>query len=64
MWGEFKDTGSGAARERLSSTTPAGQVVAGCLGAGLPQSLEQADLVSNGMFGLMEPWRSSIPAAR
>jgi RNA polymerase sigma factor FliA len=55
LWGEFKDTGSGAARERLIlHYAPLVKYVAGRLGAGLPQSVEQADLVSNGMFGLMD----------
>jgi RNA polymerase sigma factor FliA len=55
LWRDFKDTGSGAARERLIlHYAPLVKYVAGRLGAGLPQSVEQADLVSNGMFGLMD----------
>jgi RNA polymerase sigma factor for flagellar operon FliA len=55
VWKDFKDTGSGQARERLIlHYAPLVKYVAGRLGAGLPQSVEQADLVSNGMFGLMD----------
>jgi RNA polymerase sigma factor FliA len=55
VWQDFKETGSGAARERLIlHYAPLVKYVAGRLGAGLPQSVEQADLVSNGMFGLMD----------
>ncbi len=55
LWEEFKSTGSGRARERLIlHYAPLVKYVAGRLGAGLPQSVEQADLVSNGMFGLMD----------
>jgi RNA polymerase sigma factor FliA len=55
VWREFKETGSRTARERLIlHYAPLVKYVAGRLGAGLPQSVEQADLVSNGMFGLMD----------
>jgi RNA polymerase sigma factor for flagellar operon FliA len=55
VWQEFKESGSGQARERLIlHYAPLVKYVAGRLGAGLPQSVEQADLVSNGMFGLMD----------
>jgi RNA polymerase sigma factor for flagellar operon FliA len=55
LWREFKETESGPARERLIlHYAPLVKYVAGRLGAGLPQSVEQADLVSNGMFGLMD----------
>ncbi|HYZ11212.1 MAG TPA: RNA polymerase sigma factor WhiG [Actinomycetota bacterium] len=55
LWEEFKSTGAQAARERLIlHYAPLVKYVAGRLGAGLPQSVEQADLVSNGMFGLMD----------
>ena len=36
--------------------------MAGRLGAGLPQSVEQSDLVSNGMFGLMDALDKYDPA--
>jgi RNA polymerase sigma factor FliA len=55
VWQEFKESGSHGARERLIlHYAPLVKYVAGRLGAGLPQSVEQADLVSNGMFGLMD----------
>ena len=55
VWQDFKETGSQPARERLIlHYAPLVKYVAGRLGAGLPQSVEQSDLVSNGMFGLMD----------
>ena len=55
LWQDFKETGSSSARERLIlHYAPLVKYVAGRLGAGLPQSVEQADLISNGMFGLMD----------
>jgi RNA polymerase sigma factor for flagellar operon FliA len=55
VWQEFKESGSQPARERLIlHYAPLVKYVAGRLGAGLPQSVEQSDLVSNGMFGLMD----------
>jgi RNA polymerase sigma factor for flagellar operon FliA len=55
LWGEFKQDGSPAAREQLIlHYAPLVKYVAGRLGAGMPQTVEQADLVSNGMFGLMD----------
>jgi RNA polymerase sigma factor for flagellar operon FliA len=55
LWDEFRDRGSAAAREQLIlHYAPLVKYVAGRVGAGLPQTVEQADLVSNGMFGLMD----------
>ena len=55
LWEEFKSTGAQSARERLIlHYAPLVKYVAGRLGAGLPQSVEQADLVSYGMFGLID----------
>jgi RNA polymerase sigma factor for flagellar operon FliA len=55
LWGEFKDHASPEARERLIlHYAPLVKYVASRIGAGLPQTVEQADLVSNGMFGLMD----------
>jgi RNA polymerase sigma factor for flagellar operon FliA len=55
VWKDFKATASQSARERLIlHYAPLVKYVAGRLGAGLPQSVEQSDLVSNGMFGLMD----------
>ena len=55
LWTDFKEKASQPARERLIlHYAPLVKYVAGRLGAGLPQTVEQADLVSNGMFGLMD----------
>lgn len=55
MWREFKETGSIEARNRLVvQFSPLVKYVAGRLQAGLPNTVEQADLVSYGMFGLMD----------
>jgi RNA polymerase sigma factor FliA len=55
LWEEFKSSGAQQARERLIlHYAPLVKYVAGRLGAGLPQTVEQADLISNGMFGLMD----------
>jgi RNA polymerase sigma factor for flagellar operon FliA len=63
VWREFKESASMAARERLIlHYAPLVKYVAGRLGAGLPQSVEQADLVSNGMFGLMDALDKFDPA--
>jgi RNA polymerase sigma factor for flagellar operon FliA len=55
LWQEFKDSGSPPARERLIlHFAPLVKYVVGRLAAGLPQTVERADLVSYGMFGLMD----------
>jgi RNA polymerase sigma factor for flagellar operon FliA len=55
VWREFKASGAQDAREQLIlHYAPLVKYVAGRLGAGLPQSVEQSDLISNGMFGLMD----------
>jgi RNA polymerase sigma factor FliA len=62
VWEGFR-SGSGPARERLIlHYAPLVKYVAGRLGAGLPQTVEQADLVSNGMFGLMDALDKFDPA--
>ncbi|RYV51782.1 RNA polymerase sigma factor WhiG [Pengzhenrongella frigida] len=54
-WREFKVTGDRALRERLIlHYAPLVSSVAGRLGMRLPSSVEQADLVSYGMFGLID----------
>jgi RNA polymerase sigma factor for flagellar operon FliA len=54
-WREFKVTGDRALRERLIlHYAPLVTSVAGRLGMRLPSSVEQADLVSYGMFGLID----------
>ncbi len=55
LWSVFKETGDLAARERLILNYAAlVTMVAGRVGAGLPSTVEQADLVSYGMFGLID----------
>ncbi len=54
LWDAFKTTGGLDARNRLVlHYAPLVKFVAGRLASGLPQSIEQADLVSYGMFGLI-----------
>jgi len=55
LWGDFKGSGSADARERLIlHYAPLVKYVASRVATGLPASVEQADLVSYGMFGLID----------
>jgi RNA polymerase sigma factor FliA len=55
LWREFKTTKEPAARERLIlHYSPLVKFVAGRVSVGLPQNIEQADLVSYGIFGLID----------
>jgi RNA polymerase sigma factor for flagellar operon FliA len=55
LWSSFKDSGSAAARERLIlHYAPLVKYVASRVATGLPATVEQADLVSYGMFGLID----------
>ncbi|HTC70429.1 MAG TPA: RNA polymerase sigma factor WhiG [Acidothermaceae bacterium] len=55
LWREFKDTGQSSLRERLIlHYSPLVKYVAGRVGVGLPPNIEQADLVSYGIFGLID----------
>ena len=55
LWDEFKGKASPAARERLIlHYAPLVKYVVGRVASGLPQTVERADLVSYGMFGLMD----------
>jgi RNA polymerase sigma factor for flagellar operon FliA len=55
LWKNFKATGDPAARERLIlHYSPLVKFVAGRVGVGLPPNIEQADLVSYGIFGLID----------
>jgi RNA polymerase sigma factor FliA len=63
LWRRWAADHAPADRERLIlHYAPLVKYVAGRLGAGLPQSVEQADLVSNGMFGLMDALEKYDPA--
>jgi len=55
LWREYKERGTAEARERLIiNYSPLVKFVAGRVASGLPQSIEQADLVSYGVFGLID----------
>jgi len=55
LWVEFKDTADPRLRERLIlHYSPLVKYVAGRVGVGLPPNIEQADLVSYGIFGLID----------
>ncbi len=63
LWDEFKRSGSAAARERLIlHYAPLVKYVASRVATGLPASVEQADLVSYGMFGLIDALEKFEPA--
>ena len=55
LWRSYKDQATPEARERLIvHYSPLVKFVAARVAAGLPQSIEQADLVSYGIFGLID----------
>src|SRR5579875_701852 len=55
LWRRFKETGDPELRERLIlHYSPLVKYVAGRVGVGLPPNIEQADLVSYGIFGLID----------
>src|SRR5436305_7217913 len=55
LWQEFKGSGEPRLRERLIlHYSPLVKYVAGRVGVGLPPNIEQADLVSYGIFGLID----------
>ena len=55
LWKHYKSSGDPAARERLIlQYSPLVKYVAGRVSVGLPATIEQADLVSYGMFGLID----------
>ncbi|HEY5185181.1 MAG TPA: RNA polymerase sigma factor WhiG [Actinomycetes bacterium] len=55
LWRDFKATGGQQLRERLIlHYSPLVKYVAGRVGVGLPPNIEQADLVSYGIFGLID----------
>jgi RNA polymerase sigma factor for flagellar operon FliA len=54
LWRRYKDDGDESARERLVvAYSPMVKFVAGRLGAGLPSHVEDADLISYGLVGLI-----------
>jgi RNA polymerase sigma factor FliA len=55
LWRDYKQDGTTEARERLIiHYSPLVKFVAGRVAAGLPQNIEQTDLVSYGIFGLID----------
>ena len=55
LWRRFKETGDTDARDRLVlQYSPLVKYVAGRVRSGLPSSVDQADLVSDGVIGLMD----------
>ncbi len=55
LWSDYKASGSSADRDRLIlHYSPLVKYVAGRVATGLPQNVEQADLVSYGIFGLID----------
>src|SRR5438309_6191899 len=55
LWGSYKQSGLQAARDQLIvHYSPLVKYVASRVATGLPSSVEQADLVQYGMFGLMD----------
>jgi RNA polymerase sigma factor FliA len=61
-WHEFKSTGEVEAREKLIlHYAPLVKYVASRVATGLPASVEQADLVSYGMFGLIDALQKFEP---
>src|SRR6187549_1780049 len=54
LWQEFKRTGDRGLRDRLILTyAPLVKYVAGRLGSGLPAHVDEGDLVSYGLLGLI-----------
>jgi RNA polymerase sigma factor FliA len=55
LWADYKASSSREARDRLIvHYSPLVKYVAGRVSVGLPQNIEQADLVSYGIFGLID----------
>ncbi|HEX4866308.1 MAG TPA: RNA polymerase sigma factor WhiG [Acidimicrobiales bacterium] len=55
LWAEYKSTGDGGLRDQLIvHYAPLVKYVAGRVATGLPQNVDQADLVSYGIFGLID----------
>jgi RNA polymerase sigma factor for flagellar operon FliA len=55
LWADYKSSGSRDARDKLIvHYSPLVKYVAGRVSVGLPQNIEQADLVSYGIFGLID----------
>src|SRR3546814_17267690 len=56
LWADYKSAGTRELRDQLIvHYSPLVKYVAGRVGTGLPQNVDQADLVSYGIFGLIDP---------
>ena len=65
LWSEYKATGDPAVRDRLIlQYAPLVKYVAGRIRSGLPASVDQADLVSEGVIGLMDAIEKFEPERR
>ena len=65
LWQEYKERSTAEARERLIlHYSPLVKFVAGRVAAGLPQNIEQSDLVSYGIFGLIDAIDKFDPGPR
>ena len=63
LWAEYKAAATREARDRLIvHYSPLVKYVAGRVSVGLPQNIEQADLVSYGVFGLIDAIEKFDPA--
>jgi RNA polymerase sigma factor FliA len=63
LWVAYKDTGGSEERDRLIvHYSPLVKYVAGRVAVGLPQNVEQSDLVSYGIFGLIDAIDKFDPA--
>src|ERR1700741_2830757 len=55
LWSEYKRTGDRRLRDHLIVRySPLVKFVAGRVSSGLPRTIEQSDLISYGMFGLID----------
>jgi RNA polymerase sigma factor for flagellar operon FliA len=65
LWRRYKEHGDGGARERLVvAYSPLVKFVAGRTGSRLPSHVEQSDLISYGMIGLIEAMDRFDPRRR
>ena len=63
LWSDYKASGDQAVREQLIlHYSPLVKYVAGRVAVGLPQNVEQSDLVSYGIFGLIDAIEKFDPA--
>src|SRR5215471_17292253 len=65
LWSDYKRTGDRGWRDHLIVRySPLVKFVAGRVSAGLPHSIEQSDLVSYGMFGLIDAIQKFDPTRK